>query len=241
MRVVLTNQYRFTTQLDFDNLQTSLEYDYTTLQKKKIKVVKGHAHLQTIQKEFNLPTISVLRQPRERLISHYLYVRTLKENADIAGMSLKEMLHEGVVQTMDNCMVRYFCGRTDKPYGAVGQEDLEEALENLYTRIDLFGVLEHFDEFMVDCSKLLNWKRVYYFKENAFKGNKNLLVPDEETEKLIARYTRFGCQLYAVARAEVEQRIADNADFYESEKARIKRWNRVYSTFKQTKRIFGLK
>src|SRR6185436_7498297 len=119
----------------------------------KLDLIKGHFPY-GIHEHLPRPCeyITMLRDPVERMISHYYYVlRTrghyLHELVTTKGIGLKDYAVGGLSEELDNGQVRLIsgCGRRP-PYGACSREFLELAKQNLRERFALVGLAERFDE-----------------------------------------------------------------------------------------------
>src|SRR5690606_10316613 len=100
---------------------------------------------------------TMLRDPVERVLSWYSYVReytphhlrqrVLTGGAGGGEMSLAQCLREGISVELDNHMVRTLAGQrhVHVPFGCATREMLEEARANLAT-FSAVGISERFDE-----------------------------------------------------------------------------------------------
>ena len=142
----------------------------------RLRCVKGHLPFGL---HHHLPRpatyITVLRDPIDRIISHYYFVlqtpkHYLYRNIVSQKMTLEQYVRSGLSPELDNGQVRFLCGnpRVDAVSGRdpVSREDLLSAKKNLKECFIGVGLSERFDETVLMFSKLLDWKHVYYAKEN---------------------------------------------------------------------------
>ena len=118
--------------------------------------------------------ITILRDPVERIISHYYFMRKHKFKAALK-MSLSEYINSNKFITTDNLQVRFLSGlgwqsfshksinlydnKVDIEYGKCSLEMLEIAKKNLLTYFT-FGLQEKMDESLILFQKKFNWKEL---------------------------------------------------------------------------------
>jgi hypothetical protein len=120
--------------------------------------------------------ITMLRDPVDRIISHYYFVlsspthylyKTVKEK----NLSLKEYVTSGISKELDNCQTRHICGLYDAvDYGKCTDEMLNIAKRNLNEYFKVIGIQERFDESLVLMQSHLNWRLPIYTKLNITKN-----------------------------------------------------------------------
>jgi hypothetical protein len=243
MHKIFENQYRTpSSRLPFYNYGDSLCFDFSRVDKAAIKAVYGHASLEVIQREFDFKTITLLRSPRERLLSHYIFIKNTPGHHQyelLKDRSLKEVLDQGLIKDFDNTMIRYLCSDLHRDFGAITDKDADLAIDSLKKNFYFYGLTEYFDEFVVDCRTELNWKRTYYIPENVSSVKKPVI--DAETEALITRYTAYGQRVYDFAHETVTKRIEAKKEFYERAIRSNLFLNSLYGIFRKGKSFLGLK
>ncbi|MFH0944088.1 MAG: sulfotransferase family 2 domain-containing protein [Planctomycetota bacterium] len=154
--------------------------------------------------------VAVTRQPVERIISDYHYIRnnpghvfhqTLME----ANMGLREFVECGEWKFNDNAMVRMFAGMLDAPWGSLDEETLERAKNNIRDHFSLVGLTEKFDEALVLLARQFGWRSLYYERENvAVKKPPAATIP-EDTVSGITRVNALDVDLYQFVADRFEQ------------------------------------
>lgn len=125
---------------------------------KSIQVIYGHVNFSYNVQQYlrrDCANMTLLREPVERVISLFYFVRQLKNGNKIAeeinqkGISLDDFAVYETFQPLDNIQVRYLANSRgpDSNLTIADRHLLEEAKENLLKRFDIFGVTEHFDVF----------------------------------------------------------------------------------------------
>jgi hypothetical protein len=244
--LILTRQFRWKSKLSFypprsrDDLKK-----YSSARRNKYDLCYGHLGLESnTNLERGIEYFTFLREPRERLLSGYKYIRTYEEKLvkaqeGLIGKDLKSILKDGLAKNMDNTMVRYLSGSLDKPYLQVNDEDLRTALKNFDTNFSIFGLTEYFDESLVLLSEYMKWEPLYYVKENRSKYKIDPKELDEETEAMITQCNRFDQVLYNYALAKfkkmleekgmlVETRVKELREGNEKFKGKISRENNIH-------------
>jgi hypothetical protein len=145
--------------------------------------------------------VTILREPTERVVSLYQYVRNESPahylNGPALKMSLGQFVTSGVTCTVDNGMVRQLCGvdgftmyeGVQEPYndmkiefGKVGKKHLEMAKENLAT-FGLVGMVGKeieggFDRFLNGLRVRYTWRVPPYDNKNVTR-RKHPIEPQE--------------------------------------------------------------
>lgn len=238
---IIANQYGSKLCLTINDFKASLAYDYSKVNFNKVRAIAGHIDLETVKAVAGFPVITMLRNPRERVISQYRYATRLPKHPkahilQAPGMDLKKILQEGHMRYLDNCHVRFLSGAVTKPFGEINEADFLRAQAVLGSEITVAGVVDYFDEFLIDCKQALGWKNIFYLQEN--KSEKKPLHFDAETEALIKKYNSYDQQLYEKVLQDVKLRIQNNPDFYENEKSGIRRLNKMYAQYRKLKSVF---
>ncbi|RMF44311.1 MAG: hypothetical protein D6755_09305 [Anaerolineae bacterium] len=147
---------------------------------------------------------TILREPVERTLSYYYYVRSHPDNPQynqVRAMSLEEYVTSGLL--LDNGQVRWLAGlQADTPFGGVTMEHLETATANL--RTCLVGIMARYDESLLLFRYHLGWRWLFYCKRNVNKQRPPLTQIDPQTRKTIASIHALdealyleACQLFA--------------------------------------------
>jgi hypothetical protein len=158
--------------------------------------------------------ITILREPAERMISHYHYARKLSRHemhGEIAGgLSLRDAAHR-----MANLQTRYLADESVRGTGeTAGREALESAKENLASHFAVAGVAECFEESLVLLQRRLGWRVRPVASSNVTRGKKS---PHSEADlALIREVNALDRELYDWARARFEAEIAKEGKSFRS-------------------------
>jgi len=138
------------------------------VRKNRIKVIRSHFYfgLHRELKIENFNYISLVRDPVDRFISDYYFIRENESHLlhdPVMSMSFKEYLKSEAAQFSGNLQTRMIAGQ-QKRY--CSPEDLEQAKANIKKNFSLVGLLERFDETLVllKIKNILN--QICYVKQN---------------------------------------------------------------------------
>jgi hypothetical protein len=169
-------------------------------QRERLRIVKGHFPF-GVHEYLPQPStyVTILRDPIERILSHYYYVLRTPEHYlydRVAGskMTLEEYISNPVTIELDNGQVRLIsgCGRF-VPIGECGKEHLQRAKDNLEKSFLLAGLAERFDETLVLLQDLLGWKRLFYTRKNV---SEQRYSTTPEIAELVRDMNRLDVELY---------------------------------------------
>lgn len=182
-----------------------------------------------------------MREPVEQVISHYLYSLEKPEKF--------EYLPDGINNVVDfahcaygyNLQTRFISGMDD----IAGREDeaLHQARQNLIQHFEFVGITEEFDKSLLILGKHLNWKILYYLREN--KGrlrDRKTAISQEEINEL-STLLKLDIELYRDAQLLFRQ----HCDKYEDLDARLhyfrsaNRWfQKLNPGYIKLKKILGM-
>lgn len=183
-----------------DNVKLNTE-DFVSLsakEKDKIKLLKGHMEF-GLHEQFSAKSeyITFLRDPIERIISYYYYVkrqpnhRLYKFNLFNDEMSLYNFVTEINQGDINNGQIRFISGIQDKE-----EFMLEKALENIEKYFSFVGTIEKFNESLIILQKIYNWSTPYYKIQNRTANRPNLDDFDLKTIDAIKHYNAGDIVLY---------------------------------------------
>lgn len=145
--------------------------------------------------------ITVLREPIDRVISHYYYVlrRTdhyLHKEVTEKGIDLKQYVESGMSLELDNGQTRILAGiGQGAPFGKSSEAMLEKARKHL-DRFDLVGITEEFDGFLEILGRKMGWKISRIADKNVTQNRTQINNLDKDTLAVIEHYNRFDLELY---------------------------------------------
>ena len=194
--------------------------------------------------------ITMLREPVDRVISHYYFARKnpahyLHQEVISKRMTLADFVGSGLSTELTNDQTRLISGvervntrlldgRERRTLRAstepVTREILEIAKENLREHFAAVGLFTCFDESLLLFKKVLGWNNVYYVRLNVTQDRPaKRQVPTLE-RALIEKYNEMDVELYEFARARFEEAIREMGAGFKSELRSFQRKNRLYET-----------
>jgi hypothetical protein len=170
----------------------------TNEEKEKVKAFSGHIKF-GIHRDFSLPFnyFTMLREPVDRVISSYYFLRDFKGYEHLKKMSLEEFVKSD--PQANNLQTIMVSGMLENP-------DLSKAIQNL-REFKVVGITERFDESLFLIKKVYGWNDIHYTKQNITKRRPSVKeVPDHVIE-LIKKYNDLDIELYKVANKLLEDRL----------------------------------
>lgn len=171
----------------------------------RLKVLKGHMAF-GLHEYMPQPCvyITMLRDPVERVISHYNYVlRTpvhyLYKQVTEKKMTLREYVDGRISDELDNGQTRLIANM-GAPIGGCTEEMLEQAKRNLREHFAVVGFQEQFDETLMLLMKRFGWGMLYYTMKNVTKDRPLRGDIPKDVIAIIEEYNRLDMELVAYAR-----------------------------------------
>ena len=201
--------------------------DLPEQRRRKIKLLRGHMPF-GLHEHFDKPAdyFTILRNPVERIISAYYYIRrtpTLPHYREVVGknMTLEDFAACGLPQTY-NQQTGLISGCLDNFTGA-----LEIAKHNLSTHFIAVGISERFDETLLLLKNQLGWKRIFYHRQNVTKDRPARSEVPKSAIRLIENRNALDMELYEIASRKFDEVLGAQGLFTEQVR-RFRRMNRVY-------------
>jgi len=245
MNTIIWNQYKSSTIFHVNSISHGKDMINKLVQTKdSTNVVVGHYsfglhnYLDT-----NAKYITLLRNPIDRVISIYYYIKRDTKNKDykkIVGenISLKEfILNDEYFTQVYNSQTKLIagvaiCALKEK----ITEQTFITAKENLDKYFLVAGLTERFDETILMMKKELNWSYPVFVKQNITKKSDKKAVITEELKQLIIERNEYDIKLYNYVTEKFNERIETNKEFMEKEMAKFKLKNKrikPYLIFKQ--------
>lgn len=205
----------------------------------KIRLLNGHMgfglHRHLPRQAFY---VTFLRDPVERVLSHYSFERTLPDSPVYAylqsgEMDLKDYVrHYTEAASMDNLQTRMIAGNWHKRgHGPCTQEMLEKAKCNLRERFAVVGLAEEFDASYLLLRRLFAFRGVYYRRHNKTRKRIRRDHISADELDLIRQHNRFDLELYPYARKLFETQVRRLGYSFQLELALLRARNRLYEAY----------
>jgi hypothetical protein len=178
-------------------------------------VVHGHVHF-GIHQWLPDPAIyaTMLRDPVERIISHYYFVKSSPEHylhdmLSESGWTLEQYAAEGLNWETDNDQVRWLTQpeHQDVPLGQVSRSLLEEAKWNLQNAFTVFGLVERFDESLECFRRAFGWADLACERVKNVNTERPRAPLPQRTIDAIRRANRWDVELYEFASELFERQL----------------------------------
>lgn len=149
--------------------------------------------------------LTVLREPVDRVLSYYYFVRRHKQHYSYRfgfteDTTIAELYGMGRFIELDNIQTRLLNPQPEHqyPFGTVDEAMFEIALENL-RRIQRVGVVDRMDDFLEVLRRCEGWSIKTTPHENRTSNRPAAEAHDEDTLELIREHNRWDALLYQEA------------------------------------------
>ena len=202
--------WSFDEQHDFQEFQA-----LSVAEKAQIRMLRGHMIFGLHEMMPNPCTyFTLLRDPGERVISFYNYIRRNphhyhSEMIASQELSLGEYLETKTSTMMNNGQTRMLAGarQYDFPVGECTDELLEAAKRNLRDWFAVVGLVERFDETLLLLQRAFGWRRMFYVRQNVAERRPTPGDLSAETLDLVRKHNALDLQLYQYAKALFEAQL----------------------------------
>ena len=188
--------------------------------------VAGHLRF-GLHEYISRPTtyLTVLRNPIERVLSTYAFVRRKKSHhrhAEVVGRdrSIVEVIESGLLPMLDNGQTRALSGAGADVERCTASH-FEQAKANIESHFAVVGLLERFDETLVLCRREFGWKTVRMRQRNAAPGRQSAQSLDPETRTAIAEVNEFDGELYAWAEERFDRKVGEGGVSFQRQLRRL--------------------
>ena len=177
----------------------------------KIHVLKGHMSFgYHVYMQQPVRYITMLREPVQRIVSHYNYVldepaHYLYEHVTTRRMSLTEYASSGLSTELENGQTRLIAGIPDTE--PCGSQTLQQAKENIETFFAVAGITEQFDATLILLKQRFSWGDVRYIKKNVSDGSRKERLSDGVKHAIEDRNLQ-DLELYEYVRQRLERTVS---------------------------------
>ncbi|NJL82745.1 MAG: sulfotransferase family 2 domain-containing protein [Chloroflexaceae bacterium] len=187
--------------------------------RKNIHLLRGHG-IFGLHEHLPNPSIyiTLLRNPIERVVSHYFYVKRTPEHylyntVMSQNLSLEEYVSSGISRELNNGQVRDL-SRLKPDFSHCSREMLNLAINNVYQHFSVVGVQEKFDEFLLLLSKKLGWRDgwrgyPFYQKKNVTKKTFDGKTISPAAIEIIEKYNDLDIEFYEFVSKRFDELIAE--------------------------------
>lgn len=135
---------------------------------RKYKVVAMHVHYDFHKRQMPYCTkpfyMTIVREPLERLLSHYFFFNYTNGLLDCKGLHINQLSEDkltAVLSSMNNVMVRYFLNSYHPANQSIGRKELKTAIKNA-RKYQFIGFLDTIENDIDKLDILLpNWIKQY--------------------------------------------------------------------------------
>lgn len=248
INIIIQRNYLFSKGYFFNSPNVRMMEQFKNLPehvRRKMAVIKGHLYY-GVHKYCPVPVhyFTSLREPLSRAVSEYNYIFTIPHHPNYKELhenqyTLKQLLENGLIKNMDNCQVRFLCGVDDIPFGAVNEEHLQMAIDNLEKRYEQVGIMEAFDESILLFARKFNWATPYYTWQNVnHKKRVRLDELDSETLEMLHRFNRYDMVLYEKGKQILQKQIEAAGPGFYDEVAKFRKRNAQLKPFIKARTFF---
>ncbi len=248
LNYILNRQYKTyqTIQIDGVRVQETIdEFKNLPLEKRStIKLIKGHGTF-GLHEFIPHPSIyfTVLRNPVDRIISHYYYVQRrpdhyLHDIVTSKNIELNDYVSSGISPELDNGQVRLLSDHFDfVNQGQATKKLLDTAKKNLLQYFSVVGISEMFDETLMLLKRELAWKGYPLYRRVNVTGKRPMLddIPRNTIDK-IKKYNEFDCELYEWAKKRFLKELASRQMSIKTELILFRASNIIAQQFLNIKR-----
>lgn len=189
--------------------------------------------------------VTILRDPVDRIISHYHFVRNTEEHhlyskLNFKNIGLQDYLTNYPLEEMDNGQTRLISGMNTSDHTSqrmCTKADLEKAKQNLKERFAVFGILEKYDETLILTKRRLQWVYPTYVQQNIAKVKYTRNNIPSGTIKQIQSLNKYDIELYDFARVNFEKTLRQEGLEFKAELLFFKFLNFLY---RDTPKIYSL-
>jgi hypothetical protein len=211
---------------------------------RRLRVVMGHFYFGAHRFASRPATyVTVLRDPIERVISHYYYVRrdaTHYLHGAAQKLSLADYIRFCNLAEPNNDQTRLLCGEYQ---GAIPTTCIDAMLplakKNLREHCAVVGLTEDFDRSLLLIKRRLGWRYPFYERQNVTSGRPRRADLPVDTLRVLQAYNRLDVELYEYARALFQEQVSREGAWFERQLRAFKRLNAAFDTLRSLTHSHG--
>lgn len=234
--------------VDGENVEKSIQVliNNELIYQNSLRLVTGHMDFGLHNDLTHLSKyITMVRNPIQRIISHYYYALNNNHHylhAKIINkkMNLIDYVKSGISKEMDNGQTRAISGMNEIPFGECKKDMLDIAISNIEKHFILVGLTEKFDETLILLADILGYSSyMYYAKAKIGKYNQKRSDKDIEANDVIARYNALDIDLYKYVEESFNNIIEKNHDQFLERLRSFKARNKILGNiFEKKNKLF---
>ncbi len=236
---IVERQYRSVEILSIDSRRVVESMEEFKLlpnqQLEKIKLLKGHMYF-GLHEYLPMPStyITILREPIDRVISTYYYIRREKNHKhyELANQAkdLKDYLFKDQGKQLNNGQTRLLAGMDslEVEFGNCSNEMLEAAKNNLRKYFSVLGTTAKFDETLILLKQKLGWNLPLYAKKNVTNKRPKKEQITQDTLDAIVDLNQLDIELYKYAEVILQELIEQQPSSFFKEVERFKSYNKTF-------------
>ena len=180
--------------------QTEIGFNYRHIDANKLSNTGDIFDPANIEKYSDYSIFMMLRNPIDRMISEYYFIKERKEFTDLIKSKPKDFKSYIKSRQTQNYVVNFLKGRRMYDLHSAKEQDLDDVLEVIQRVPVHTGIFEHFSESLTYFSENtgIKWKKNIDVKRMTFKRPKSDEISDEIKE-LIINYNKLDIKLYDFA------------------------------------------
>lgn len=217
LQSIISRHYKNSQVFYYDFPESINEFkSFSPKTKQQIKLITGHLYFGFHQ--YCLPPytyITMLRNPVNRVISHYYYARRtpnhyLYQKIKSGNLSLKDYLKSNILE-LNNGQVRFLSGQNGfenhVEFGKCTREMLDEAKQRLTTYFSFIGITERFNESIISLQEAFGFNNCFYYQKNVTKQKLAKSAVDKEILDAIVEINKLDIELYDYANKIFQKKL----------------------------------
>lgn len=167
---------------------------------------RDHPNLETVMGHFRFGFhrfsnrqaryFTFLRDPVQHVISHYFYSLEFPEKFPNLPPDIENVLDFARCSYGYNLQTRFISGIDD--IKGREEEALHTAKHNLTQHFEMVGIAEQFDKSLLLLGRQLNWKIIFYLRENEGRLKKVRPAISDQDKRALESLLKFDRELYQI-------------------------------------------